>query len=201
MRDIHRPSLAAPLVSVMILTACGAAATSASTSPSASVAPTRAPAPTSTPTSTPSEPPASPTVAHTPRPVVSHQSFSSWRMTASFDTAPATSYATDVAAWSGGFVAIGSAWETEFHVTGEMPAIWTSVDGESWVAQPVDIGVDNVSLIGIAPRADGRLLMVGKVPGTGAMPDQPSPASVAWVSDDARNWEAVGPPWDGIIDD
>ena len=115
-------------------------------------------------------------------------------MADTFDSDPATSYVTDVAAWSGGFVAIGSAWETEFHVMAEMPAVWTSVDGQSWERQPADLGVEDVSLIGIAPRADGRLLLVGKVPGEGASPDQQAPGTLAWVSDDATAWNAVELP-------
>jgi hypothetical protein len=124
-------------------------------------------------------------------------------MTASFDTDPATSYVTDVAAWSGGFVAIGSAWEGVAHVTKEVPALWTSVDGETWDQQPIELGVDDVALIGIAPRPDGQLLLVGRVPGTGAVfPETAAPGSVAWTSDDASSWQAVAlPVSDGAVVD
>ena len=72
--------------------------------------------------------------------------------------------------------------------------MWTSADGEAWDEQPVALGIENVMLIGIAPRADGRLLLVGKVPGAGAMPDQPAAATVAWVSDDTVTWQAIDLP-------
>ncbi len=72
--------------------------------------------------------------------------------------------------------------------------VWTSVDGESWDAQPVDLGVDDVSLIGIAPRADGQLLLVGKTPGIGVNPGPGAPASLAWLSDDASTWQPMTLP-------
>ena len=115
-------------------------------------------------------------------------------MTASFDSDPGTSYVTDVAAWSAGFVAIGSAWGSPNLVNPEMPMVWTSVDGESWDAQPVDLGVDDVSLIGIAPRADGQLLLVGITPGIGVSPGPGAPTSLAWLSDDASTWQPVALP-------
>lgn len=117
-----------------------------------------------------------------------------WRATDTFDASRATSYVADVAAWSGGFVAVGSAWETEHHVNAETPALWTSVDGQSWTEQPTELGVLDVTLVGVAPRSDGRLLLVGSVPGSGANPDAPPPRSVAWVSDDAATWEEVALP-------
>ena len=123
-------------------------------------------------------------------------------MTASFDSDPVTSYVTDLAAWSGGFVAIGSAWESDHSVRPEMPVVWTSVDGESWDEQPVELGVDDVSLIGIAPRSDGRLLMVGRIVGQGAVPGQSALAPGAWLSDDATAWQMVDLPLseDAVVD-
>ena len=122
-------------------------------------------------------------------------------MTASFDVDPATSYVIDVAAWSGGFVAIGSAWDSEVRVNQEMPAVWTSTDGESWEEQPIDLGVNDVTLIGVAPRADGQLLLVGRIPGMGSNPEQLEFASRAWVSDDASSWTAVDLPIeDAVVD-
>lgn len=188
--------LAATLACAMLLTACGASTSAPTTSDTASATPSDTPAPA--PTSTPSEEPASPTAT----PMASLPATSPWRITASFDSDPGTSYVTDVAAWSGGFVAIGSAWESEFRVNKEMPAVWTSVDGESWDEQPVELGVDDVSLIGVAPRADGRLLLVGRIPGRGANSDQPALRSAAWVSEDARTWQAVDLPMaeDAVVD-
>ena len=127
---LSRP-VAATLAGAMVLIGCQA---STSTPATPSVA-TPSDSPTTTSTSSasiePSPPaPASPT--HSLPPVTS------WSMTASFDSDPGTAYVTDIAAWSGGFVAIGSAWGSANLVNPEMPAVWTSVDGESWDAQAVE---------------------------------------------------------------
>ena len=170
---------------LMLLAACSAApqAASPSVTPAGAASPSLQPSPTTMP---------SPGLAvqlpiGSPGPVA-------WRATDTFDASPATSYVTAVAAWSGGFVAVGSAWEAEFHVNAEMPALWTSVDGRSWEQQPIELGIDDVTLIGVAPRSDGRLLLVGRAPGSGANPDAPPPRSVAWVSDDAATWEEFALP-------
>ena len=117
-----------------------------------------------------------------------------WRMTASFDTDPATSSATDVVAWDGGFIAVGGAWTSASRVDREAPRLWTSSDGESWTEQPIDLGVDDVSLKGIAQRTDGALLLVGSVPGSGSNPDALEAGTMAWTSDDARQWTPVPLP-------
>lgn len=202
--NLGRP-VAATLACAIVLTACGASTSTPTTSPGAADAAqsgTPAPTPTATPFEEAASPTAAPTASRTFAPIPSYPSVASWRMTASFDSDPATSYATDVAAWSGGFVAIGSAWESAYHVTEEMPATWTSVDGESWVEQPVELGADYVPLIGIAPRADGRLLMVGSLPRRGTNPEPLTLVSAAWVSEDAKTWQAVDLPvaQDVVID-
>jgi hypothetical protein len=122
-----------------------------------------------------------------------------WRFTQSFDSSPATAYATDLVAWDRGFVAVGSAWESAFHVTSELPALWTSRDGESWEKQQVDLGVDDVTLVGVARRADGRLLLVGRTPGE-ATGSASSARSMAWVSADAAMWEEIEFPAGGNAD-
>lgn len=95
--------------------------------------------------------------------------------------------------WSGGWLAVGSGWESEFLVTNEMPAMWTSEDGRSWQTHPVALGVEDVTLLGVVERADGRLLLVGRVPGS-AGASGADPANVAWVSEDAIRWEEVELP-------
>lgn len=147
--------------------------------------------PSEQPTETPS---AQPTDAPTASPTSSLGSRDALEQTASFDVSPGTSYVTDVVAWSGGFLAIGSAWESEFHVTEEMPSMWVSRDGRSWEEHPVELGVESVTLVGVAERADGRLLLVGTAPGSGARPEVATPRSVAWVSQDAVRWEAAELP-------
>lgn len=175
-----------PAILVMFLAACGTAAQA----PSSSVAPEEgSPSATIQPTSTASE---SESTAPSATPSASPAPITAWRMTEGFDSSPATSYVTDVTAWNNGFVAIGSAWADVVHVNQEMPRVWTSDDGEAWSEQPAELGVEDVTMIGIAARADGRLLLVGRVPGSGSNPNTPSPRSVAWVSDDARTWQEVG---------
>ena len=121
-------------------------------------------------------------------------------MTASFDSDPGTSYVTDIAAWSGGFIAIGSEWESEAHAGREMPAMWTSADGETWEERPVELGTDDASLAGVAPRADGTLLLIGRVPGLGVTSDQSTPGTAAWLSEDAISWQALELPVSAIVD-
>lgn len=135
-----------------------------------------------------------PSVAPTSSATASPTPDGRWESTAIFDTSPATSYVTDMVPWRGGLLAIGSAWESEYHVTSELPAMWTSEDGRSWEPHPVELGVDDVTLVGIAARADGRLLLVGRVPGSGAVPETPEPRNVAWVSLDAIQWDAIELP-------
>ena len=122
-------------------------------------------------------------------------------MTASFDSDPGTSYVTDMTAWSGGFIAIGSAWDSAHHVDRERPVVWVSPDGEAWEEQPVELGTDDASLVGIAPRLDGTLLLIGQVPGLGGGSfDKPEPRSGAWLSEDAITWQAVDLPVSAIVD-
>ena len=123
-----------------------------------------------------------------------------WMMAASFDSAPGTSYVTDVAAWNGGFIAIGSAWDSAAHVGRETPAMWASADGETWEEHPVDLGTDDASLTGIAPRADGQLLLIGRVPGLGVTSDQSTPRTAAWLSEDAVTWRAAELPMSAVVD-
>lgn len=110
-------------------------------------------------------------------------------MTASFDSSPRTAYVTDVAAWRGGFVAIGGGYETAYQVAAEIPGLWTSPDGQLWEARPIELAMDDASLIGVAPRSDGRLLMVANVRGSGAASEPSAARSMAWISDDGVNWE------------
>jgi hypothetical protein len=182
----HRISV---LAIALVLAACGS--TPAAPSETSSPSPPTTPAPTATVVTEATTP--APTVAPTEAPDPSGPS-GTIELTARFDSTPGTSYVTDVVAWSGGFLAIGSAWESEDHVTAEMPAMWRSLDGLSWDAHPVQLGVDDVTLVGVVERADGRLLLVGVVPGSGGVPDSSEPRNVAWTSQDAIRWEPVELP-------
>lgn len=189
--------LALVLICVILVTACGQSADAQTSSGASSAGPSEPPPSASASAS--SEPSASSSASGSSSP----GTIATWPATADFDSDPDNTYVTDVAAWSGGFVAIGSAWESELRVTGpEMPAIWTSADGSSWERQPVDLGMDNVTLIGVAPRADGRLMLVGRVPGTGEGPALLVAATVSWLSDDAVTWEPAELllPDDAVVD-
>ena len=160
-------------------------------------APTRSPNPTPTGTSTPgSSATAEPTLdpSGQPSPTLGPEPIATWRMTASFDTDPATSWVTDVVGWDGGFVAVGGTWPSAYRGDREAPRLWTSPDGETWTEQPIDLGVDEVSLRGIARRADGMLLLVGVALGSGGNPDALYADMKAWISSDAQEWAPVELP-------
>ena len=118
-----------------------------------------------------------------------------WALTASFATTRASlyaTYATDVVAWNGRFVAIG---RSDAPITGEGgdQRLWTSDDGRTWTEQDADFGTDDASLAGLAPLADGRLLALGTV-GVDLEPGIPPFRPLAWVSNDAVAWTAVKLP-------
>ena len=146
--------------------------------------PTDSPTPIPTPTA---EPTVSPTA--TPRTSPTAGPIASWELAASFDVDPGTAYVTDVTAWNHGFVAIGSAWEGAHIAGSQLPRVWTSADGGTWEERTADLGIDDVSLVGIEARGDGTLLLVGNAPGTGAQGGGEPPRPVAWISEDAIGWE------------
>jgi hypothetical protein len=187
------------------LTRDSAQAPGGSASPMVSPTPT-APAPTSDESSPPpSVTPSSTPEAATPTPaptVPERPTVRGWSITATIDLSPRSGYVTDITAWDGGFIAIGSVWDSEFHVGKEMPAMWISSDGRSWAEQPIELGVDDVTLIGVAARTDGSLLLVGRLPGSGANPEAVAPVSAAWVSADASSWDQFSLPLseDAVVD-
>lgn len=171
-----------------VLVACGGAGTDASasrspstSSPAVSASTSQSPGPTPLPTAT-----ARPSAGAQPS-----AEAGAWVRTDSFDADPGSAYVVDVAAWDQGFVAIGSAWPDKTVVAGpEMPALWTSVDGAAWEARPIDLGVTNLRLVGIAPIDDGGgLLVVGHTSDAFVDAVEPGPMrSYAWVSEDATVW-------------
>jgi hypothetical protein len=195
----HRRGTA--LLILVLLVACSparndvAAPPSQPEAPTASARTTESPSPSQRPSRTPM--PSATSCGGRTSPPSAAPAAASWRMAGSFDSNPGTSYATDVAAWGGGFIAIGSAWESEFHVTAELPVIWNSADGETWEQLTVDLGVSDLSLIGIATRSDGCLLMMGRTPGTGEAIEPLAPGSLAWVSQDGITWEEIPLPIQG----
>lgn len=96
----------------------------------------------------------------------------------------------DLAAWSGGLLAVGTWYEEEGRgVFGPPPAhqgrIWRSTDGTEWTdATPADT-FDQLELLHLIQTADGTLIVVGDR-WTG-----PERASEAWATTDGESWESV----------
>jgi hypothetical protein len=125
-----------------------------------------------------------------------------WSLAATFAREDGRVYATAVASWDRGFVAIGQSQDFEAMSMGPgEPRVWTSVDGRTWVEEPLEFGTLDLALVGIGTLANGRLMAIGVVGymagvgNAGAAPVQ----TVAWTSQDARAWdESELPLADGI---
>jgi len=98
-------------------------------------------------------------------------------------------FATAVVAWNGRFVAVGHHFDgpPEAIFFANAPRLWTSSDGRAWNEQAVDLGTQDVSLLGLAPLGDGRLLVIGVVGGSSGPPTR----TAAWASDDVLTWRQV----------
>ena len=146
------------------------AVASASVPASASAAPTsQAPSPTSTAGATiPGE----------------------WTAAATFSEPDRRYVLGDLAAWSGGLIAVGTRYEEEGRgVFGPPPAhagrVWRSTDGTEW-ADATPAGVfDQVELQHLFESADGALIVIGD---TWTGPDR---TSAAWATSDGESWEPV----------
>lgn len=96
----------------------------------------------------------------------------------------------DIAAWSGGLVAVGTRYEEEFRaVFGPPPAhagrVWRSTDGIEWTdATPAGI-TDQVEPQHLFERADGALIVIGDT-WTGL-----DRTSAAWATSDGESWEPI----------
>jgi hypothetical protein len=188
-RTDHRTTGLPAIAIVMLLVGCTAASPTAIPSttapPSPSSGESRAPEPSLTPSPEPSADPTS--MPDGP---------ASWRRTDSFPSDPVATYVTDLVAWSEGFVAIGSTFESRNIAGAESPVLWVSTDGRSWEERPIDVGLDDVALVGIAPLGGGEsLLIVGRTPGQfGGSPELGPPGSHAWTSADGASWSPVDLP-------
>ncbi|CAN5477724.1 hypothetical protein BH23CHL10_BH23CHL10_18160 [soil metagenome] len=94
-------------------------------------------------------PSASPSASQEP---AANDSFA-WTDAGTFSGPGATSV-TDVAAWDGGFLAVGHTWANGTHVPGE-PVVWVSEDGRSWSEVDPGLGTTDVVLRGILPLTTG----------------------------------------------
>ena len=116
-----------------------------------------------------------------------------WDEAAIFSRSGATAI-TDVAAWDGGFLAIGHVWaEAYIHGPGE-PLMWVSEDGRSWSEVDPGLGTTDVELRGILPLTTGGVLIVGDVGRQAAQSGGGEVTSAAWRSSDGQTWNAFELP-------
>jgi hypothetical protein len=107
----------------------------------------------------------------------------------------------DLAAWSGGLIAIGTWFESEERANfGPPPAhegrVWRSTDGTEWADATPGGTFDQVELQHLFETADGALIIIGDR-WTG-----PERTSAAWASSDGESWEPVvldGVPADALV--
>ena len=185
------PRTAAGFVLVLLLVACsGNAGTpsplaSEAATPSATAVVSEPPIPSS---ATPSES-AAPSASQTSG---ANGGFA-WTDAGAFSR-PGASAITDVAAWDGGFLAIGHAWDNGFiHGPGE-PLMWMSEDGHSWVEVDPELGTADVELRGILPLSTGGVLIVGTVGRQAAQAGSGEITSAAWRSADGQTWNDFALP-------
>jgi hypothetical protein len=114
-------------------------------------------------------------------------------LAASFGEEGELEFAIAVVAWNGRFVAVGHHFDSGYIGPPSSARAWSSSDGRRWVEQPLDLGTQDVSLVGIAPVDDGRLLLVGVVGANPPYtePEAPPARTAAWTSDDALTWQEV----------
>jgi hypothetical protein len=156
-------SPATPTASESVASASASARTSASAVPSA-----QAPSPTAAEAAIPGE----------------------WVAAATFSEPGRRYVLGDLAAWSGGLLAVGTWYEEEGRgVFGPPPAhegrIWRSTDGTEWADATPAGTFDQVELKHLFETTDGALIVVGDR-WTG-----PEQASEAWATTDGESWESV----------
>lgn len=112
----------------------------------------------------------------------------------------------DVTAWSGGFVAVGTLYETALPNVGPTPLheprIWLSADGHAWESvSPPEIP-SNTTLRAIFPATDQRLIAVGVTHRATEFGYAEETGTGWWESADGRTWQpaAVTPPQGWLVD-
>lgn len=182
---MHRLAKMRVLISVVVLLA--ACASPASVEPTGMPQPSTAASETPQPTPGATGPCDSPTIEPC--------------LAASFGEDDKLEFARAVAAWNGRFVAVGHHFDGPYTVSPGSPRLWSSSDGRAWVDQPLDLGTQDVSLVGLAPLDDGRLLLVGVVGANAAYtePGAPPARSAAWASDDALTWRSFDLPIGAVV--
>jgi hypothetical protein len=177
---------AASLLMVLGLAACTGGAGSPPPSVSESLASAE---PSLAESAMPSAPPPAPSESAAPsasQEPAANDAFA-WADAGTFSGPGATSV-TDVAAWDGGFLAVGHAWADGFiHGPGE-PLVWVSEDGRSWSEVDPGLGTTDVELRGILPLTTGGVVIVGDVGAQAAQSGEGPITSAAWRSTDGQTW-------------
>ena len=170
------------------------------TSPTPSASPVRSVAASP---SSPASPAASPGLPSpsTPLPAVEPVAPDAWEQVATFTEAGTTHLVEDVAAWAGGFIAVGTRYESDsFAVFGPPPPhrgmVWLSTDGRDWEdATPADV-FNDIELQHLIVL-DDRLIAVGAT--VDALVAGADRSSRAFDSSDGRTWQPL--ELDGISAD
>jgi hypothetical protein len=120
-----------------------------------------------------------------------------WSRAATFGEPGTLTLVSDVATWSGGFVAVGSRWPTEALVSPAEPMVWTSADGRQWSEGSKLVDATDIQLTSVATLLDGRVMVTGDVGKEAAATDgdAPLPSTGVWVSSDGRHWEPLDAPF------
>ena len=141
------------------------------------------------------EPSESPAVSATPKatPAPTPGPIAGWQLAGTFGEGESMMGVHDLAAWNGGFVALGESWEYDDLGGTPKPRMWRSADGSAWTEVPLDLG-RGASVQVLAPLEDGSLMLLGTTGGNASYWSEPARAS-AWTSRDAVSWSPVPVPF------
>ena len=179
------PTFIAGLLTVVLVSACTGQGSPSTPAP-ARATPSPTPSTTESPELTESP---SPSARPSPTPTDDDRaSATDWTEAARFDAGEGLLLASDVSAWSGGFIAIGHEW-TDGYVGGPGgPRIWTSDDGRAWEEASLNLGPDTVELRGILRLSAGGVIVIGEQYGSDG------PRARAFRSEDGTSWTEIDLP-------
>jgi hypothetical protein len=118
-----------------------------------------------------------------------------------FGLGPGPAMARDVAAFEGGFVAVGVQYADSLPNLGPPPEhegrIWLSADGLVWDDVTPGGQLTNVDLSEVYARTDGTLVAIGGVSQVVSGGTEVSSLG-AWESADGETWQSIPPPVSGL---